>query len=1121
MKAFWKFLKITFLIVFVLFLVALIGGVIFLKNFDIKKYKPQIIEAASEALGRAVDFKDIDLAVSLKQGIRLQLTDFVIEDDPQFSQGPFLEVEKIDVGLDILSFINARQVSVPNILVRSMRINLIRDASGAFNAQTIGQKSSRQAQTTDSNQQGQPPKAAALPAIFIDSLKVENAKINVRDLSAKQPVELSIDQLNFGVSRFSLTNPFDVFLNAAVLSPQKNMDLTGQAQLNLARQEVKLSDFRIDCELGAFALEELRRFPLLKDIALPQILKGQLKIDLKELTASASGVQKMTSDVSLMNGQFTMADVSPGVSLEANQINLKVKNFSLDAGVPFHVDFQAALFHDLPNVNFKASLSVDPKTMLIDLRDGEFTSDLSRLPLKNIKEKITLIKDAPLPQSLSGQLRVAVRELELSSEGIKKLLLDAKLDGVDVDLTGLLPGVKAKLSKTDLVVTDFSLDKPFSISLKTALFSDLPNVIFDSNVLLDLENQKFVFENTQANVDFDHFSLDALKASGLVPLGSPLPDTLGGKVNVAFKNLIVTNQGLQKILADFKWQNGKISMPEAAPGLSVNASQINIGVKDFSLSDPFSVDASLAYESDVPNINIQTGVSLDLDKQTVRLSNGKISTDLAQWSMPRLKTAIAALKDAPLPQEMSGKLDIALKELAAGPEGLSALNADVNLTNGHVKMLEAAPGVSFEASQIEAQLKNVSLSAPFSFDVSLAYLSDQTNIKTSGVLALDLKNSLTTLKDFQFSTDLSTISFDQLKASIASLKEASLPEKLKGDFDFNASQIILGPSGLKELSGQGALKNGMLKMKEFALPIEGLSTTFRITQSDVSMDTINATLGSGQIALQVAMQDYLSRQAFDMKADIIGLDLTEVLDQKKSEVKIEGLVNAKLNASGQAADTNSIIGNGSVDVQKAKLKNLNVLKTVLDKISFLPNVSARLEESLPEKYKAKLQSPDTDIKKVSLLCTIANGVINFNPVNIEADEFIFTGQAQAGFDQSYVVDGDVKIPAELSAAMAKGIEEMQYLYDDAGNISLPVHVKGTAGQMPVISVTQMALDMTKNAFRNKGKEELKKVLNKALGIEEPADQPEDATQPSTETQQEPQLSPEEQIIDGLLNTIFK
>ena len=151
---------------------------------------------------------------------------------------------------------------------------------------------------------------------------------------------------------------------------------------------------------------------------------------------------------------------------------------------------------------------------------------------------------------------------------------------------------------------------------------------------------------------------------------------------------------------------------------------------------------------------------------------------------------------------------------------------------------------------------------------------------------------------------------------------------------------------------------------------------------------------------------------------------------------------------------------------------------------------------------------------------IAGGAAVLDPVSVEADEFIFWGKCKAGFDQKYALDGKVKIPMELSLAMGEGIEELKYLYDENSNISLPVHVTGKGPDVPVVAVTQTAIDMGRNVMRNEGKKQLEKALNKVLGAEENTTSSDIQNQPGTAPSQE-QKSLGSQIIDGIFDKIFK
>ncbi|HPN55226.1 MAG TPA: AsmA family protein [Candidatus Omnitrophota bacterium] len=866
MKKFLKILKVLLIGFMIVLVIVITGGYFFLKNLDIKQYKTPIIHAAEQALGRTVNFQDIQLSVSVMEGVRFYLSDFTVADNPAFSSDPFFSTHQIEAGIDVLSFIKTRQISVPSILISAPRINLIRNAEGVLNVQTLGAQSGQPSAPAPSGQ-----KTMALPALLIQALKIKNAEIRVIDLSAHPPAEISVTKMDFSINNFSLTQPFEMLLEAAVLSAQKNLRVTSNAQIHLRDQSAALSNLDMTLDLGALALDELRRFPMLTGAPLPTVLKGQVRTAVKELTISDKGLENILINASLSDGACVLPDVVPGLPIEADKINLKITDFSLGGNAPFHITLNAALLNTAPNIHF--------------------TGDAS----------------------------------------------------------------------------------------------------------LDLVRQAVTITNGTADVDLRQLPLEKIRAAGLIPAGTPFPETLAGDIRLELKKIEISAKGVGQLLADMSLKDGAVFIPVVAPGISLNAPKINLEAQNISLQDPFLLRGSLAYESDVPNISFQSTVAVDPAQQSVHLTAGTVSTDLAQWSMERLKNALVPLKDASLPETLQGTLTLSLSELTAGAQGLVSLD------------------------------------------------------------------------------------------------------------------------------GKGAIKDGIVKMKELAVPLEKINTSFHVTASDVTIDTLTASLGAGRITAQFTMKDYLASQTFETQAKIQGLNLAEVLDQQKAPVKAAGLVSGTFQARGSVMDMNSITGDGILDVQEAKLVDLNVLKTVLNGMVFLPNASARLETGLPERYKAKLQDKDTDIRKISFTGTIADGKILIEPAAIEADEFLFSGTSQAGFDQKYIMDGSFKIPEELSAAIVNIIEEMKYLFGQDNAITLPIHVQGEGNKPPTIHVLKTAEDLFKNALRNQGKEALGNVLKKVIGGDSSSPEEQTGTgQPETGQTETPSM--EEQIIEkgiGILNQIFK
>lgn len=878
----------------------------------------------------------------------------------------------------------------------------------------------------------------------------------------------------------------------------------------------------ITTDLGQFPLKELRRLPMLQAVPLPEVLEGKFNATIKEATLSDKGLDALVLDTQLSSGKIVVKNVAPGVSLDVSKIDLGVKDFSF--GKPFHVVFKAAYMGDVPNIDLQGEVSLDMATQNIRLNNFTFTTDLALWPLEKIKAEVAPLKDLPVPQKIAGKLQTAIKELSAGPKGLDSVLLDVQLQGAEISFKDIAPGVSFDASKIDFALKNFSLTVPFQVSLQMAYLNDAQNISLDGAASYDLKTQDVRLKDMKISVDLDALSLDQLKSSVTLLKDVPLPEVLGGKFETTIKSLNAGAKGLESVLLDARLNQGKVSMKNAAPGVALNVDQIDVDVRNFSLSDPFALNAKLAYLSDTPNIAFDGTVAYNMQTQAVHLKDSKLSVDLAKLNFEQLKSSVAALKDVPLPQMLAGDLSLLIKDLSAGTKGLDAIKMDADLKNGAVDYKNIAPGVSLAASQIGLELKNVSLVQPITFHLNAAYLNASPNIDVAGTAIVDPAQLSVLLKDTRIKTDLSSFSMDELRASVVSLKDVPLPQSLKGKIDVVLEEVSAGAKGLVSLTSHGELVQGSIKLKELAVPIDVDQAKFKTVGTHADVDDLKISLGKGMIKGKLSVDEFLTKQSFNGEVVVDGIDLAELIEQKDAQVKVEGKVFANVKAQGQGSDVQSIVGDGTLEVKDAKLKDLNVLKLVLDKISIVPNLSEKVKKSLPEKYVKKLEDADTSINKVAATIAISAGQINVNPIDVEADEFIFEGQCQADFEQAYTLSGAFMIPQELAASMVSSVSELQYLLDEKGNIRFPLRVSGKGTGVPTFSPE--IGDLMKNVLVNKGKEELGKVLNKVFnqnGVNT-SNEPTQSGQPQEgdgSTQGGSQKSTEQQIIDGVLGTIFK
>jgi len=427
------------------------------------------------------------------------------------------------------------------------------------------------------------------------------------------------------------------------------------------------------------------------------------------------------------------------------------------------------------------------------------------------------------------------------------------------------------------------------------------------------------------------------------------------------------------------------------------------------------------------------------------------------------------------------------------------------------------PPLRLEVLELTAAVSKVSLTAPFPFVVEAAVLSAKKNIRLEGKASFDLKTNEVAITELKGATELSNILMSKVPIAFPMTKGAILPASLKGNLNLTMDKLTAGPKGLGALAADCALANGILQFKELASPVKDVAAAVKITENKVSFDKVSAAIGEGSINAQGAIDDYLAKQDYSVNADIKDLKLEDLIVQDNSPVKVEGLAAGKISVKGSGfspeALKSSLSGNADISVTKAKLKNINVLRTVLDKISVIPGLSQKIEAGLPEKFKQKLAAKDTVLSDIKLPVTIENGRVMVKDVTLGADEFLFKGNGEAGLSGDYSLEGSFLIPQELSASMVAAVSQLQYLLNEQNQISIPLKISGQAPEMKFRVDPQY---IAEKLIANQAKQQLFKALEKAV-----ANKDSGTTEQNAAPSDSNKKSDTEEAVSNLLNSIFK
>ncbi len=306
-----KFLKIFLSLVVILILILAVGLVILWQTFDIARYKPQITQQISKAIGRDAAISDIKLDLSFSKGATVSINRLTVADSKDFNSGSFLEIDSVDLNVDIRRFIMKKEIKLTKIEVNGPRVNLIRLKDGRLNVPV-------------------PPPSeepADLSRLSIDIIRIKNGEITFTDRSSEPPLSVPVDHLDLDITDFA----FDRFVNFSakwgIYSPEANFDTSGSFRVDQFFKDIRLENFKLNSRLSAISLEDFKKgagsIPFVEHL---KRLQGDIAISIPSLASGASGLKKFTAEADVKN--FVLD--TPDIPVPLNNINGQIRLTPVD-----------------------------------------------------------------------------------------------------------------------------------------------------------------------------------------------------------------------------------------------------------------------------------------------------------------------------------------------------------------------------------------------------------------------------------------------------------------------------------------------------------------------------------------------------------------------------------------------------------------------------------------------------------------------------------------------------------------------------------------------------------------------------------------------------------------------
>jgi len=591
-----RFLKGIFIFLLVIVVLIIVAAFIFIKTFDVNKYKPQITQEIAKVLGREVTIGNIALNLSVDQKITLAVQDLTIADDPRISKENFIEVKQIDLGVDAGYFVAKRQILVSSIEFLSPSITLIRDKKGQFNASSLANKNTSPPINSDNHSQSDSPSPSVgskeqegeqrIPELIVRSLEIKDGRVKYIDQSFNPQMIVGTNSLSLKVNDFSIDKPFAFSFQAALWNQPENISLNGDAKIDMENMGVELSNVVFESDLSKVSLEQLRQsLVAIEALKLIKSFKGQIKAEVKRAKVNPQGFVDLDMEGQFTNGKIEVEGLASVI--EASRVTFRMDESDIDIPettlmvgsgkviVSGKVDdyFKSQKFEFkkvVDNVELSELISQDQQIQQlygkvsgeyhvqgigfkypdvlnslsgegnIDVKDGKLTNINI---LKVVLDKISMIPD--LTEKLEANLPEKYKEqLKLNDTALSKVALTSAVrDGVyTVDNMEVESDVFSMTGQGELTV-DYNLDLKASVFIPRDLSESMAVSAEGLKYLLDESGRIFI----------------PITIQGKIPDLTFLPDLeyLGKK--------IIMNQGVQQLEKVIKKALGIEEPAESAP----------------------------------------------------------------------------------------------------------------------------------------------------------------------------------------------------------------------------------------------------------------------------------------------------------------------------------------------------------------------------------------------------------------------------------------------------------------------------------------------------------------------------------------------------------------------------
>jgi hypothetical protein len=190
----------------------------------------------------------------------------------------------------------------------------------------------------------------------------------------------------------------------------------------------------------------------------------------------------------------------------------------------------------------------------------------------------------------------------------------------------------------------------------------------------------------------------------------------------------------------------------------------------------------------------------------------------------------------------------------------------------------------------------------------------------------------------------------------------------------------------------------------------------------------------------------------------------------------------KANISGRLGPDlmNSVDGPISLNIKDTVLKDINLLRSVLEKINELPFVTGALSNHVPSEFKATLASADTPFDQVKADLLLHGGIAQIREFIATNKMFELGGRGTYSLLKKNVdLETEIALSESLALPLIAKFKELSAVQNDLGQVVIPLQLRGIP---PELLVLPNVKSLIRTGVKNKLKEKATEAIGNFLGF---------------------------------------